>query len=104
MDVLRQTPIIFTDVKGHLDMLEVKELIVQAATSSAKLLVFVRLRGVDSQAKSVDFCHFLVCQAFRITGTALAEMNSNRISVLQFFTVIIAKNKRVRPAILACGQ
>ena len=58
MDALRQTPIIFTNVKGHLDTLEVKELIVQAATSSAKLLVFVRFTRVDSHAKSVDFCHF----------------------------------------------
>ena len=58
MDALRQTPIIFISVKGHLDTLEVKELIVQAATSSAKLHVFVRFARVDSHAKSVDFCHF----------------------------------------------
>ena len=99
MDALRQAPIIFTNLKGHLDTLEVKELIVQAATSSAKLLVFVRFTRVDSHAKSVDFCHFLVCQAFTIAGIALAEINSNCISILQIFTPIIAKNKRVRPAI-----
>ena len=77
MDALRETPIIFTNVKGHLDTLEVKELIVQGATSSAKLLVFVRFTRVDSHAKLVDFCHSLVCQAFRISGIALAEINSN---------------------------
>ena len=58
MDALRQTPIIIINVKGDLDTLEVKELIVQAATSSAKLLVFVRFTRPDSHAKSVDFCHF----------------------------------------------
>ena len=99
MDALRDTPIISTNVKGHLDTLEVKELTVQAATTSAKLLVFVRFTRVDSHAKSVDFCHSLVCQAFRITGIALAEINSNWISILQLFTAIIAKNKRVRPVI-----
>ena len=41
MDALRETPIIFTNVKKHLDTLEVKELIVQAATSSDELLVFL---------------------------------------------------------------
>ena len=51
MDALRRTPIIFTNAKGHLDTLEVKELIVQAATPSAKLLVLVRFTGLNSHAE-----------------------------------------------------
>ena len=63
MDALAlEAPIRFTNVKGHLDTLEVKELIVEAATYSAKLLVFVRFTRVDSHAKSVDSVTFWFAQ------------------------------------------